>query len=156
MLQGTIASVPGKGKSILEEPACLLEGNARHSRSQTTETYASTEETAPARLMTDRELLINLHQNVGRNHNWAKRQIADILQYLAKMQTTNKKSHFYAHDTYERVHAILTASFPPEEIPNLGITRPIASDIQPPHKFKPCQVPEIATDTFSAGHEETP
>ena len=121
-----------------------------------TETYASTEETTQACLMKDRELLIILHQKVDRNHDQAKRQIADILQYLAKMQTINKNNHFYAHHTYERVDAILTASLPPEEIRHLGITRSGASDIQLPRKFKPCQVHQIAPDSFAADHEETP
>lgn len=84
ILQSTIASVLGKGKSIINEghrpldtqfhqPASQSTGEAI--ASQTTGTNASQEEMPKAeapRVMTDRELLISLHQKVDQNHDWVK------------------------------------------------------------------------------------
>ena len=78
VLQHTLAS-NDKGKGLFYEevlPTNSLGGNIRHPQSRTTNktrTHASTDETTKARVMTDRELMISLHQKVDRNHDWAKR-----------------------------------------------------------------------------------
>src|SRR4051812_7873212 len=83
VLQHTIAS-NAKGKGLFYEeilPTNSLGGNIRHPQSRTTDetrTHASTEDTTQVRVMTDRELLISLHQKVDRHHDWVKRQFSDI------------------------------------------------------------------------------
>src|ERR1041385_7166481 len=89
VLQHTLDSnVKGKAPYYEEVlPQDSLSGNIRQPQSCTTHeerTHASTEETTQARLMTDRELLISLHQKVDWNHDWMKRQIGDILSYMAQ------------------------------------------------------------------------
>src|ERR1044071_7178808 len=87
VLQHNIAS-NAKGKGLYYEevlPTNSLGGNIRHPQSRTTDqtrTHASTEDTTQARLMTDRELLISLHQKVDRSHEWTKRQLSKILSYM--------------------------------------------------------------------------
>ena len=105
-------------------PTKSLAGNICHPQSRTTEqvgTNASTEDTAQARVMTDRELLISL---VDRNHDWTKHQISEILTYMAQMHTSQKKTHQYAHHTYQRFDAILEAVITPEEIQQIGLYEP--------------------------------
>ena len=101
VLPRTIASVDAsdRGKGIFYEtfhPTKSLAGNIRHPQSCSTEqagTNTSTEDTSQAHVMTDRELLISLHQKVDRNHDWTKRQISEILTYIAQMHTSQKKTH---------------------------------------------------------------
>src|SRR4051812_11249757 len=73
VLQHTIAS-NDKGKGLFydfeDQPTKSLSRNIRHPQSRTTHeacSHASTEETTQARIMTDREHLISLHQKVDRN-----------------------------------------------------------------------------------------
>src|SRR3954466_12419758 len=100
-------------------------------------------------MMTGRELLINLHQKVDRNHNWMKRQIGEILTYMAQMHTSQKKAHQYAHHTFQRVDAILEAVITPEEIAQLGLKSPPLNEIRPPHQLCWCPTPTIAMDSYS-------
>ena len=161
VLQHTIAST-SKGKGLFYEeilPENSLGGNIRHPQSRTTDeprTHASTEDTTQARLMTDRELLISLHQKVDRNHDWTKRQIGDILSYMAQMHTSQKKVHQYAHHTYQRLDALLTEVIVPEDLAKLGLKQPQLSEIRPPRQFRRCNTPPLAMDSYSSHHEISP
>src|SRR3954471_15611396 len=81
--------------------------------------------------MTDRELLISLHQKVDRNHEWMKRQLSDILSYMAHMHTSVKKVHQYAHHTYQHLDALMKEVMLPQYIEKLGLQRPQLSSIRP-------------------------
>src|SRR4051812_12448804 len=130
VLQHTIAS-NDKGKGLFydfeDPPTKSLGGNIRQPRSRTMHeehSHASTEETTKARIMTDRELLISLHQKVDRNHEWTKRQLADILSYMAHMHTSVKKVHRYAHHTYQHIDALMKEVMLPQDIDKLGLQWP--------------------------------
>ena len=58
--------------------------------------------------MTDRELLLSLHQKVDRNHKWVKRQFGAILQNMSVTQNSVKKNHYYLHQVFDRTWAILS------------------------------------------------
>jgi hypothetical protein len=84
ILQSTLFAVPGKGKTIIDEGIHPLDGqfcqpisssNADESASQDTAAKASRPSASPEApcVMTDRELLIILHQKVDKNHRWVKR-----------------------------------------------------------------------------------
>src|SRR3954463_2069644 len=93
VLQHTLDSNAKSKAPFYEEvlPQDSLGANTRQPQSRTSHeerTHASTEETTQARLMTNRELLISLHQKVDQNHEWTKRQIGDILSYMAQIPTT--------------------------------------------------------------------
>ena len=89
ILKSTISLVPGKGKAVVDEGIRPLDGQFRQPISSSNEDESASQDTAakasrPAsspeapRVMTDRELLISLHQKVDRNHRWVKRQFAAV------------------------------------------------------------------------------
>src|SRR3954471_20866170 len=160
VLQHTIAT-NDKGKGIFYEevlPTISLGGNIRHPQSRTTDetrTHASTEDTTQARVMTDRELLISLHQKVDRNHDWVKRQFTEILSYMAQMHSSVKKVHQYTHHTYQHLDALMKEVLTPEDIANLGLQRPQIPAIRPPRQFRRCTTPPPAIDSYSSNQEMT-
>src|SRR4051812_32409440 len=151
-----------KGKAPFYEaplPQDSLGGNIRQPQSRTTHeerTHASTEETTQPRLMTDRELLISLHQKVDRYHDWTKRQVGDILSYLAQMHTAQKKVHQYAHHTYQRLEALMTEVITPEDLAKLNLRQPQLTEIRPPRQFHKSKTPPLAMDSFSSAQELSP
>ena len=104
VLKQTYSSVDGKGKApaVIDEGIRPLDGQFRKVASYSTNDDSATQDsaakaskqnpqaTAP-RVMTDRELLLGLHQKVDRNHKWVKRQFDAILQ---NMTVHYKKVHF--------------------------------------------------------------
>ena len=85
VLKWTISSMDEKGKAaIIDEGTHPLDGQFRRAASYSTNDDSATHDsvanapksspqaTAP-RVMTDRELLLSLHQKVDRNHKWVKR-----------------------------------------------------------------------------------
>ena len=155
MLQKTIASNT-KGKGLFYEeilPTNSLGGNIRHPQSRTTDetrTHASTEDTTQARVMTDRELLISLHQKVDRNHDWVKRQFSEILSYMAHTHSSVKKVHQYAHHTYQHLDALMREVLTPADIAKLGLEKPQLPAIRPPKQFRRCTTPPPAIDSYSS------
>ena len=71
--------------------------------------------TAP-RVMTDRELLLSLHQKVDRNHKWVKRQFDSILQNMTITQNSVKKNHYYLHEVFNRTWAVLSHLYGEEDL----------------------------------------
>ena len=86
VLKRTFSSADEKGKAtaVIDEGIRPLDGQFRKAASYSTNDDSATHDyaanaskqnpqgTAP-RVMTDRELLLRLHQNVDRNHKWVKR-----------------------------------------------------------------------------------
>ena len=87
VLKRTVSSADDKGKAaaVIDEGTRPLDGQFRKAASYSTNDDSATHDsaantsakqnpqaTAP-RVMTDRELLLSLHQKVDRNHKWAKR-----------------------------------------------------------------------------------
>ena len=86
VLQRTYSSAEEKGKApaVIDEGIRPLDGQFRKAASYSTNDDSATHDsaahaskpnpqaTAP-RVMTDRELLLSLHQKVDRNHKWVKR-----------------------------------------------------------------------------------
>ena len=105
----TISSVDEKGKTaVIDEGTRPLDGQFHKAASYSTNDDSATQDsaakatkqnpqaTAP-RVMTDRVLLLSLHQKVDRNHKWVKCQFGSILQNMIVTQNTMKKNHYYAH-----------------------------------------------------------
>ena len=55
--------------------------SATHDSAANTSAKKNHQATTP-RVMTDRELLLSLHQKVDRNHKWVKRQFGSILHNM--------------------------------------------------------------------------
>jgi hypothetical protein len=64
--------------------------------SQDTAAKASRPSSSPVapRVMTDRELLISLHQKVDKNHRWVKRQFAAIQANMTVTHNTVRKNRY--------------------------------------------------------------
>ena len=77
--------------------------------------------TAP-RVMTDRELLLSLHQKVDRNHKWVKRQFGSILHNMTATHNAVKKNHYYLHQVFGRTWAILSHPYGEDDLKNMGLT----------------------------------
>src|SRR3989337_686143 len=98
---------------------------------QTTEDSASHGTDAPApeqipqaeapRMMTNRELLISLHQKVDHNHDWVKRQLASIVEGMTVAHNTVWKNTYYSHEIYKRTWAILTSLKTEDELITMNL-----------------------------------
>ena len=82
--------------------------------------------------MTDRELLISLHQKVDQNHDWAKRQVGEILSYLSQTHTSQKKLHQYVHHTYLHLYALMKEVLIPGDLKHLSLQKLPLQAIRPP------------------------
>ena len=105
--------------------------------------------------MTDRALLISLHQKVDRNHDWTKRQFSEILNYMAHMHSSVNKVHQYAYHMYHHLEALMKEVITPEDIEKLGLQRPQLPAIRPPRQFRRCTTPPPAIDSYSSNQEMT-
>src|SRR3954463_5912999 len=105
--------------------------------------------------MTDRELLISLYQKVDRNHEWTKRQLSEILSYMAHTHSSVKKVHQYAHHTYQHLDALMREVITPEELAKLELQQPPIPAIRPLRQFRRCTTPPPAMDSYSSNQEMT-
>jgi hypothetical protein len=161
ILQSTISSVPGKGKTPVDEGNRPLDGQFRQpissstaddTASQNTAAKASRPSSSPEapRVMTDHELLISLHQKVDRNHNWVKRQLAAILTNMTVAQNSVRKNHYYAHKIFDRRWAILSHLKTPEELVEMEFKQDFDWANPPKKKFKKVQVPSMVPSSVSS------
>jgi hypothetical protein len=99
--------------------------------------------------MTDRELLISLHQKVDRNHSWVKRQLATILANMTVAQNSVRENHYYAHEIFDRSRAILSHLKTAEELEEMEFQQNFDWLIPPKKKFKRVQVPQMVPSSVS-------
>ena len=106
----TISSSDENGKSpaVINEGSRPLDGQFRKAAaystnddsathdSATNATKSTPQATAP-RVMTDRELLLSLHQKVDQNHKWVKHQFGSLLHNMTATHNAMKKNHYYLH-----------------------------------------------------------
>ena len=71
--------------------------------------------------MTDRELLLSLHQKVDRNHKWVKRQFGSLLHNMTATHNAVKKNHYYLHQVFGHTWAILSHLYGEEDLKNLDL-----------------------------------
>ena len=105
--------------------------------------------TAP-RVMTDRELLLSLHQKVDRNHKWVKRQFGSILHNMTATHNAVKKNHYYLHEVFGRTWAVLPHLYGEEDLKKMGLKEDFDWSAPPPKKFKKVQVPSLVASSYSA------
>ena len=103
--------------------------------------------------MTNRELLLSLHQKVDRNHKWVKCQFGSILQNMTVMQNTVKKNHYYAHEIFDRTWAILSHLYGDEDLKQMGFQQDFEWSQPPSKKFKKFKVPQLVTSSYSSLRE---
>ena len=71
--------------------------------------------------MTDRELLLSLHQKVDRNHKWVKRQFAAILHNMTSTHNAVKRNQYHLHETLNRTWAVLSHIYGEEDLKKMGL-----------------------------------
>ena len=109
----SLADEKGKATAIIDEGNCPLDGQFRKVASYSTNDDSSTLDSAAnaskqnpqgttPRVMTNRELLLSLHQKVDHNHKWVKRQFGSILHNMTATYNSVKKNHYYLNEVFDR------------------------------------------------------
>ena len=103
--------------------------------------------------MTDRELLLSLHQKVDRNHNWVKRQFGAILHNMTSTHNAVKKNHYYLHETLNRTWIVLSQVYNAADLKKMGLNEEFALSAPPPKKFKRVKVPPLVASSYSLSRD---
>ena len=125
----------------------------------TTRAPASTEATdntnAPrpkkrARVLTDRELLVALHQKQDRHHDWLKRQMKSLLVDVNRIRNLATKNPFVAHETCRRTWKGLSMMCTEAELEEDGFTERFKFDTTPPRRVVMRNTPSLEDSEFSS------
>ena len=125
----------------------------------TTHAPASTEATdntnAPrpkkrARVLTDRELLVALHQKQDRHHDWLKRQMKSLLVDVNRLRDLATKNAFVTHETYRRTWKGLSMICTEAELEEDGFTERFKFDTTPPRRAVMRNTPSLEDSEFSS------
>ena len=103
--------------------------------------------------MTDRELLLSLHQKVDRNHKWVKRQFGSILHNMIATHNAVKKNHYYLHETLNRTWAVLSHIYGAEDLKKMGLKEDFDWSAPPPKKYKKVKVPTLVASSYSSSRD---
>ena len=167
VLKQTYSSADDKGKAaaVIDEGIRPLDGQFRLATSYSTNDNSATHDsaantsakqnpqaTAP-RVMTDRELLLSLHQKVDRNHKWVKRQFDALLHNMTSTHNAVKKNQYYLHETFNRTWAVLTHVYSAEELKTMGLKEEFDWSAPPPKKFKKVKVPSLVSSSYSSSRD---
>ena len=166
VLKRTYSSADEKGKApaIIDEGIRPLDGQFRKAASYSTNDDSATHDsdanaskpnpqvTAP-HVMTDRELLLSLHQKVDRNHKWVKRQFGSILHNMTATHNAVKKNHYYLHEVFGRTWAVLSHIYSEEDLKNMGLKEDFAWSEPPAKKLKKVKVPSLVASSSSSSRE---
>ena len=165
VLKQTYSSVDGKGKApaVIGEGIRPLDGQFRKAASYSTNDDSTTHDSANApkstpqatalRMMTDRELLLSLHQKVDRNHKWVKRQFGSLLHNMTATHNAVKKNHYYLHQVFGRTWAILSHLYGEEDLKNMGLNEDFDWSAPPPTTFKKVKVPSLVASSYSSSRD---
>ena len=125
----------------------------------TTRAPASTEATystnAPrpkkhARVLTDRELLVALHQKQHRHHDWLKRQMMSLLVDVNRLRNLATKNAFVTHETCRRTWKGLSMICTAGELEEDGFTERFKFDTTPPRRVVMHNTPSLEDSEFSS------
>jgi hypothetical protein len=86
-------------------PQLALQGQYRQARDTTTEaTTSHVPHRRPAHqhTMTDRELIVSLHQKQDKHHEWSKHQMQSLLQDINRICNVCTKTSYIAHEACHR------------------------------------------------------
>ena len=105
------------------------------------------------RVMTDRELLLSLHQKVDQNHKGVKHQFGSILHNMTATHNAVKKNHYYLHEVFGRTWAILSHIYGEEDLKKMGLKEHFDWSAPPPKKFKRVKVPPLVASSYSSSRD---
>ena len=103
--------------------------------------------------MTDRELLLSLHQKVDRNHKWVKRQFGSILHNMTATHNAMKKNHYYLHETLNCTWAVLSHIYSADDLMKMGLKEYFDWSAPPPKKYKKVRVPSLVASSYSSSRD---
>ena len=101
-------------------------------------------------VMTDRELLLSLHQKVDRNHKWVKHQFGSILHNMTATHNAVRKNHFYLHEVFNHTWALLSHLYGEEDLKQMGFKQDFDWSQPPAKKFKKTKVPSLVASSYSS------
>ena len=108
--------------------------------------------TAP-RVMTNRELLLSLHQKVDRNHKWVKHQFGSILHNMTTTHNAVKKNHYYLLEVFGCTWAILSHLYGEDDLKQMGFKQDFEWSQPAAKKFKKTKVPSLVASSYSSSRE---
>ena len=167
VLKRIVSSADDKGKAaaVIDEGIRPLDGQFRKAASYSTNDDSATHDsaantsakqnpqaTAP-RVMTDRELLLSLHQKVDRNHKWVKRQFGSILHNMTSTHNAVKKNQYYLHETFNRTWAVLSHIYNAEDLKSMGLKEEFDWSAPPLKRFKKVKVPSLVASSYSSSRD---
>src|SRR4051812_29320264 len=128
----SLADDKGKATAVIDEGIRPLDGQFRKAASYSTNDDSATHDSAAntakqnpqgttPRVMTDRELLLSLHQKVDHNHKWVKRQFGSILHNMTSTHNAVKKNQYYLHETFNHTWAVLSHVYNAEDLKKMGL-----------------------------------
>ena len=148
-----------KATAVIDEGIRPLDGQFRKAASYSTNDDSAAnapkqnpQGTAP-RVMTDRELLLSLHQKVDRNHKWVKRQFGSILHNVTDTHNAVKKNHYYLHEILNRTWAVLSQVYSEEDLKTMGLTDDPDWAAPPLKKYKKVKVPSLVASSYSSSRD---
>ena len=100
--------------------------------------------------MTDRELLISLHQKVDKHHRWVKRQFIAVQANMTVTHNSVRKNRYYLHEIFDRSWAILSHLKTDEELADMDFQMNFDWAEPPRKKFKKTQVPPLMPSSESS------
>src|SRR4051812_17559555 len=101
-------------------------------------------------MMTDRELLLSLHQKVDRNHKWDKRHFGSILHNMTSTHNAVKKNQYYLHETFNHTWVVLSHVYSAEDLKKTGLKEEFDRFAPPPKKYKKVKVPSLVASSYSS------
>ena len=100
--------------------------------------------------MTDRELIISLHQKQDKHHDWLKRQMKSIVSHLNRVRNLSTKNAFVAHEASRRAWKSLTLLCSEDDRAADGFKEGFKFDSKPPATEKWCATPSLEDSDFSS------
>ena len=103
-----------------------------------------------AHALTDRELLVALHQKQDRHHDWLKRQMKSLLVDFNRLRNLATKNAFVTHETCHRTWKGLSMICTEAELEEDGFTERFKFDTTPPRRVVMRNTPSLEDSEFSS------
>ena len=106
-------------------PAYPLAGNIcvpHHANTEATDNTSAQQPRKRSRVLSDRELLVALHQKQDKHHDWLKRQMQNLLVDVNRIRNMATKNWFVAHEACWRSWKSHTLLCPEDDLREDGFT----------------------------------
>ena len=100
--------------------------------------------------MTDKELLVSLHQKQDKHHDWLKRQMRSLMTDLNRVRNLSTKNAFVAHEASRRAWKSLTLLCSEDDLAADGFKEGFKFDSKPPATAKWRTTPSLEDSDYSS------